>query len=118
MRLCGALRMRFSELLLCYTSIRTAAIRNATNTLALTSMLHDFATFLEAFLICHPISAGWDPSVNRNCGDQVASYLALETIGLLIDCAIFIIPIMRVSKIQMSLRRKLRMIGLLSIVSL
>ena len=51
------------------------------------------ALFLEALLICRPISASWDPKINGSCGDQVAAYLALEVCGLVIDIGIIFLPL-------------------------
>ena len=88
------------------------ACRISTSILAIVSTLHGLATFLEVFLICHPISAGWDLSMTGDCGNQVSSFLILEIIGLLIDVVLLIIPPLIIRHLQMSFLQKLHLSGL------
>ena len=81
----------------------------------LLSILQTFAVFLEAFLICHPLSAGWDQSVGGTCGNQVASYLALEAIGLLIDVMILILPLGAIWQLQLKTGPKVKIISVFSL---
>ena len=67
---------------------------------------HTIASFLQIFLICHPFAAQWSLQVLGVCGDQVASFAVLESVGLLLDVSILMIPIVPISRLQMSARQK------------
>ena len=47
---------------------------------------------LELFLICRPFSRQWDPDVTGACGNQKVSFIVIESLGLLLDVSILIMP--------------------------
>lgn len=70
--------------------------------------LHSLATVLTTLLICRPVAAAWDSNVSGECGNQVVAYVALESVGALIDLVILIIPILAIWwKLRMSPQKKL-----------
>ena len=85
--------------------------------LLIISILHVLAVLLEAFLICRPLSAGWDQSATGSCGNQADSYLILEIVGLVIDLGLLIAPLYSISRIHMQLRQRFQLCGLFSVGS-
>lgn len=82
-------------------------IRRTTWLLLVIAILYGLVVLLETFLICRPIAVDWEAHVNGTCGDQVLSYLVLEILGLLLDFAILVVPLQGISRIHMSLRKKM-----------
>ncbi|KAL6712919.1 hypothetical protein ACLMJK_009474 [Lecanora helva] len=77
--------------------------------------LHSMVTLLITLLICHPISAAWDTSIKGECGDQILSYVLLESVGALLDLIILLIPFrLLMFGLQITLERKLRVLSVLS----
>ncbi|KAK2606577.1 hypothetical protein N8I77_005317 [Diaporthe amygdali] len=68
------------------------------------------ASIVQIFLICKPFAAQWDPHVLGSCGDQIASFMALETIGLVLDLGILLVPAKYIMGLQMSMRRKIQLV--------
>lgn len=71
------------------------------------SMYHGIGTILEIFVICRPLAATWDPNVSGGCGNQLTSYLVLEICGLLIDLAIFVLPLRTIWNLKVSHQTKI-----------
>ena len=92
-----------------------ARVRYMANFMLLLSILQGLTVFLEAFLICRPLSAGWDQSIEGACGNQIASYLALESIGLVIDLVILILPLGMIWQSELKTETKMKMIGIFSL---
>ncbi|POS71948.1 integral membrane protein [Diaporthe helianthi] len=59
------------------------------------------ASIIQIFLICQPFAAQWDPNVVGSCGDQVVSFISMESMGLLLDIGIFIIPSITIINLQL-----------------
>jgi hypothetical protein len=57
------------------------------------SIAHGVASVLEVCLICRPLAAQWDPDVDGLCGNQMASFAAIEITGLVLDTVIIVSPI-------------------------
>jgi hypothetical protein len=68
---------------------------------------------LEVCLICRPLASQWDPNVEGLCGNQIASFVAIETSGMLLDVAILDSLVVGLSHFQTSLRKKLVIVLLL-----
>lgn len=65
-------------------------------------------TILIGLLICHPIAMNWDTTLPGGyCGDEISAYSAVGIIDLVIDIAIFILPIPMVVKLQVSTAHKM-----------
>lgn len=73
------------------------------------------ASIIQMFLICRPFAAQWDPRVLGACGDQVASFMALESAGLVLDLGILLVPSVGIMRLQMSLEVKVKLIFIFNI---
>lgn len=67
------------------------AVRTSVTIMVLSAGL-GAASAVQIFLICRPFAAQWDPRVLGSCGDQVASFMALESAGLILDLGILLVP--------------------------
>ena len=67
-------------------------VRYLVNIVIIFATLHSLAVLTVALLICRPMAAAWDTSINGTCGQQVLSYVILEIVGGLIDIVILMIP--------------------------
>ena len=77
--------------------------------------LHSLATVLTTLLICRPVAAAWDSDVSGECGDQVVTYVVLESVGALTDLIILILPIPAIWKTHLPRQQKLVVSILLSV---
>ncbi|ROV92176.1 hypothetical protein VMCG_09286 [Cytospora schulzeri] len=68
------------------------------------------ASIVQVFLICRPFAAQWDPRVLGTCGDQIGSFMALESTGLSLDVAILAVPAAQTLRLNLSMRNKVRVI--------
>ncbi|KAG6354447.1 hypothetical protein INS49_004464 [Diaporthe citri] len=68
------------------------------------------ASIIQIFLICQPFAAQWDPQVLGTCGDQVTSFLVIETAGLLLDIAIFTLPPVIVMRLMTPTKMKVQLV--------
>lgn len=50
-------------------------------------------TALMGLLLCSPIRKNWDLTVEGKCGDQIAAYMAISVISLIVDVAMLIMPL-------------------------
>lgn len=69
--------------------------------------------FLKVF-ICWPISSYWDRSVPGRCLDQPKVFLTDTAMAAVTDLIIMMIPIPVLWQVQMSLRKKLKILAMLS----
>jgi hypothetical protein len=74
---------------------------------------HGIASVLEICLICRPIAAQWDANVIGLCGNQIASFTALEVSGMVLDLAILLAPLPYLIRSRAELAAKLAVIVLL-----
>ncbi|KAI8941682.1 hypothetical protein NX059_002893 [Plenodomus lindquistii] len=74
------------------------------------SVVHGIASVLEVCLICQPIEASWDPNVKGLCGNQIASFLAVEIIGLGLDMAMLLAPIPVTISLRIPLKTRIGII--------
>lgn len=66
------------------------------------------ASIIQIFLICQPFAAQWDPQVLGTCGDQVTSFLVIETAGLLLDIGILTLPPVIIMRLMTPTTRKMK----------
>jgi hypothetical protein len=52
------------------------------------------------------MAAQWDPNVQGLCGNQIASFVALEVLGMVLDLALLFVPSYVVAKLQLNRRKK------------
>lgn len=89
-------------------------VRWIARSLLLLSVLYGIVVILEAFLICRPMAVDWNAHVAGTCGDQIVSYLVLEVLGLLLDLAILLLPILPVWRLQLPFAKKVSLGGFFS----
>ncbi|KAI8628165.1 hypothetical protein F5Y19DRAFT_486200 [Xylariaceae sp. FL1651] len=70
------------------------------------SALHGVSTIIVGALVCRPLNAAWDSTIAGKCINQIAAFVSLEAIGLLIDLIIVIIPIQIIARLNMSPSKK------------
>ncbi|KAJ5551094.1 hypothetical protein N7535_000964 [Penicillium sp. DV-2018c] len=63
--------------------------------------------------ICNPISKFWDASVNGSCLDQTSIILADAVVSSVSDLIILVLPFPLTWSLQMTTKRKLRVMGIL-----
>ena len=78
-----------------------------TRLLLVIAILFGLVVVLETFLICRPLAVDSNAHIDGICGDQVVSYLVLEALGLFLDSAILVLPLLSIWKIYISLRTKI-----------
>lgn len=71
------------------------------------------ASVLQVFLMCMPLAATWDKNIAGTCGDQVASFMAFESLGLALDVAVLAIPAVYVMRLRLPLQCRLAAIVVL-----
>ncbi|KAK9434884.1 integral membrane protein [Metarhizium brunneum] len=71
------------------------------------------ASVLQVFLMCTPLAATWDKNMAGTCGDQAASLMAFESLGLALDVAVLAVPAVYVMRMQAPLQRRLAAIVVL-----
>jgi hypothetical protein len=54
-----------------------------------------------------PTNSQWDPDVKGLCGNQIASFAAIEISGMVLDVVILALPVLALRPIQPSLPKKL-----------
>lgn len=108
--------LRIAACLLAHSSFSPSnfARRTAVAIMALSAGLAA-ASIIQIFVICRPFAAQWDPRVLGACGDQVASFLALESAGVVLDLGILLVPSVMIMRLQMRLDAKVQLIFVLNI---
>lgn len=72
-------------------------------------------SIIQIFLICQPFAAQWDPHILGTCGDQVTSFLVIETAGLLLDIGIFALPPVMLAGLRIPTKTKVQLGVILNI---
>lgn len=62
---------------------------------------------LQTFLICRPIALFWNPTLQGECGDRDAAYLATHIIILMVDVAIAVLPTPVLWRLQLRTSKKI-----------
>lgn len=78
-------------------------------------MFYGLAIVLQVFLICHPIEAAYNTTIEGKCGNQEAAYLALEIFGLVVDLAILVLPIPYIWQLPISVGKRFSLVCPLSV---
>ncbi|KAL9101416.1 MAG: hypothetical protein Q9163_003327 [Psora crenata] len=113
------------KLSICLTFIRVFFVRGfricATIVYSL-SLGWSVATMLVGYLICSPISKLWDLTAAGHCGDQVAAYITLGVLDVILDIAVYMLPIPMIYRLQVPLHTKIALatsfaLGLLTILA-
>ena len=107
--------VRISSSLFILRVFRARYCRFANWSLIALSLLCGIATLLEALLICRPVAANWDPSVNGSCGNELVPYITLEILGLLIDFGVITSPFYAIWRLPLSYLKRFKLLGQFSI---
>jgi hypothetical protein len=67
--------------------------------------------FLQVFLICRPFAKTYTPGMEGECGDQVASFIAIGSFNIITDVIILTLPLPTVWALKMSTPAKLGLTG-------
>ena len=86
-----------------------------TKILLILSALYGIVLVLEVLLVCRPIAAAWDPNVKGSCGNEVIAYIILETLGLILDLAIAVLPVGFILDLQLNTRQNFAINGVFSV---
>ncbi|KAK0612443.1 hypothetical protein B0T17DRAFT_648599 [Bombardia bombarda] len=73
--------------------------------------LWSLGNILQVFLICRPFAATYDPLVKGECGNQVASFIAIGAFNVVTDVLILTLPIRTVWGLSMSVPAKVGLTG-------
>ncbi|KAL2163617.1 hypothetical protein VTH06DRAFT_5675 [Thermothelomyces fergusii] len=74
-------------------------------------MLWNIGNILQVFLICRPFAKTYSLTVEGECGDQVASYIAIGAFNVISDAIILTLPLPTVWSLKMSTPTKLGLTG-------
>lgn len=66
---------------------------------------------LQVFLVCRPFARTYDPSVEGECGDQVASFIAIGAFNIVTDIIILTLPLPTIWSLKMATPAKLGLTG-------
>jgi len=75
-------------------------------------MLWTLGNILQVFLICQPFAAAYDIKLKGDCGNQVASYIAIGCFNVVTDLIVLALPILTVWSLQMPKMTKLGVTGI------
>lgn len=78
------------------------ACRRTANVFLGISAVHGLATVLATCLRCQPVAAAWDNSIHGSCGNQAVTYIILESVGLLLDLVIVVMPQLLLCRLRMT----------------
>lgn len=73
--------------------------------------LWSIGNLLQVFLLCRPFARSYDPTVPGECGDQVASFIAIGAFNIISDIVILGLPLPTVWSLKMTTAAKLGLTG-------
>ena len=83
--------------------------RNTVFTLAAMVVCFGIGTILQEALLCRPFAKNWNPLLPGTCGSTSATILAEAIINMLLDVAIFSLPMPLLWGLQMARRKKIKL---------
>ena len=86
--------------------------------LIMMSILHGLAILFNVLLICRPLASAWNNSIEGSCGNQVLSFVLIESVGAFIDLAILAPPPLLICRMPMGWKTKLLYSSQLSVGAL
>ncbi|KAL8941301.1 MAG: hypothetical protein Q9216_002320 [Gyalolechia sp. 2 TL-2023] len=110
---------------ICLTFIRiffTRTFRTVATILYTVCIGWSVATILVGYLICTPFSQKWLPSETGHCGNTTAAYVTLGVLDIILDIAVFTLPMPSLYRLQVSKNTKIGLVatfalGLFTIVA-
>ncbi|KXX79691.1 hypothetical protein MMYC01_202548 [Madurella mycetomatis] len=73
--------------------------------------LWSVGNLLQVFLLCRPFARSYDPTIPGECGDQVASFIAIGSFNIITDIVILGLPLPTVWSLKMTTAAKLGLTG-------
>ncbi|GAB1317360.1 hypothetical protein MFIFM68171_07570 [Madurella fahalii] len=73
--------------------------------------LWSIGNLLQVFLLCRPFARSYDPTIPGECGDQVASFIAIGAFNIITDIVILALPLPTVWSLKMTTATKLGLTG-------
>lgn len=95
---------------ICLTFIRiffTRTFRTVATIVYSLSIGWSIATILVGYLICTPLSQLWIPSDTGHCGSTTAAYVSLGVLDVILDIAVFALPMPCLYKLQVPKHTKI-----------
>ena len=110
---------------ICLTFIRifiTKPFRIAATTVYILSIGWSIATILVGWVICTPLSELWTKAPGGHCGNTTAAYVSLGVFDVLLDMAVFSLPLPMLYSLQVAKHAKVALVatfglGLFTIVA-
>ena len=110
---------------ICLTFIRifiTKPFRIAATTVYILSIAWSIATILVGWVICTPLSELWTKAPGGHCGNTAAAYVSLGVFDVLLDIAVFSLPLPMLYKLQVAKHAKVALtatfgLGLFTIIA-
>ena len=99
---------------ICLTFIRiffTKPFRVTATAVYVLSIGWSIATILVGYLICSPLSELWTKSSEGHCGHTTAAYVSLGVLDMVLDIAVFSLPIPMLYKLQVPRRTKVALVA-------
>ncbi|KAH9204435.1 hypothetical protein DL95DRAFT_496139 [Leptodontidium sp. 2 PMI_412] len=83
------------------------------NTFIITMFIYYVAITIVKIRICDPIAAAWDPKLPAKCIDRFTLYVFDTTLSVITDLVVLIMPLPLVWSLQVTLKKKLRIMSIL-----
>jgi hypothetical protein len=74
-------------------------------------VLWSVGNILQVFLICRPFAHTYDPTVPGECGNQIASFIAIGAFNIITDVIILTLPLPTIWSLKMTTPAKLGLTG-------
>ncbi|KAI0017938.1 hypothetical protein F4780DRAFT_781792 [Xylariomycetidae sp. FL0641] len=76
--------------------------------------------FFSLLLACHPIEAGWDPTLaaTAECLNRSAIYVGIAVLGIVTDVILLVLPIPTIMKLQIRTKQKVSLVLLFVVGSI
>lgn len=71
--------------------------------------------FFIAIFLCRPLSKIWNPDIPGTCIDKSTVYVATSVVNVFDDFAIFALPVVWTSKLQISSSQKVKVMAVFAI---
>lgn len=70
------------------------------------------STLIEAFVLCTPFEANYNPAVTGHCGNRNAAFVAAGTLNMFTDLMVMGIPIPYIISLQLRTSRKVALLAI------
>lgn len=96
--------------------IHTRSARIAAYTIGALAICEALAVLFGTFFICTPFDFNWDVDLpNGHCGNKTANFLAIAITNVTIDILVVALPMPFLWRLQMSLKKKAAVTGIISL---